>query len=648
MSLQVMGMADDTTNASQLTEQAAGDSETDPESAGSPAVRPPESRRRIFRIGIIWFVAGLILGALAADIARRLAAPSPSTAPLMRFDMALPAEAPLDLKAKPMAFAADGTQLVYVARRDDDTQLYLRALGRIAPEAVPGTVNAYTPFFSPAGTSIGYFDADDARLKTIPTQGGKPSSLCRAPFGVGACWCRDDFIIFSPDSFSGLWRIPAAGGTPEPLTQLQENEFTHRWPEILPDNRSVLFTVGLAGRVNTMHIAALSLETGVRKMVLEGASDGRYSPTGHLLFMRGSTLMAVAFDPARLEILGTAFPVRQNIVADKAAGAGHFAVSGNGALAYAQGGEEEDLRTLVSADRSGGMEKLVVSRGAFSSPRLSPDGSRLAVAIYALDGRSKIWVTDMGTGAFLCLSPDYNGLLPTWTPDGERITFASDRDGQWNLYWIKADGSNAPERLIRGANPQLPNSWSRDGRHLVFTEFDPASGPDVWILTAGTNAVVRPFVRTSGAQWGGSFSPDGKWLAYTSDESGRNQVYVAPFPGPGEKFQISTAEGTEPVWGRETREIFYRFWKGLMCVDYMEDPAFVPGPPRMVLSGEYETCEIPVFPNYDVSADGRQFVLIPREHREKQQIRFDLNWFEPPEPAKSDRKSEGEGSPPNP
>ncbi len=571
---------------------------------------------------------GLILGALAGGLAVWFGIRSkPSPPPLMRFVISLPRTAPLAQKADPLVFSVDGAHLAYVAQVGGDTQLYVRALDKIEPRPIPGTQGAYSPFYSPDGSWIGYFDVHDSKLKKISPADGKPVVLCQAQFGLGACWGVDGSIIFTPDVFSGLWRVPAGGGKAQPVTHLQQKEFTHRWPQMLPDGKTVIFTIGTAGATSTSCVAALTLKTGQQKVILEGASDARFSPTGHLLFLRGSDLMAVRFDPIRLKVLEAPFLVRQAIGTDPAVWAGHFSFSRTGALAYAPAGKEDDLRSLAWADRQGSMERLTVSRGAFSCPRLSPDDRQLALVINSQAEKSDIWTVDVASGAFRRLTSEGNNLLPVWTHDGKRVTFSSDRDGQWHLYWMPVDGTGHAELLRKSENPELPNSWSSDGRFLAFTDFSQDTGPDIWILSMNGEPSARPFLRTPYAEWGGSFSPDGRWFAYTSNDSGLPQVYVCPFPGPGERIQISAAEGREPVWRRDGRELFFRYWKGLMSVAVQVDPEFNPDLPRPVLSGEYETGEIPVFPNYDVSSDGQRFVLIPREQRERTQINIDLNWI---------------------
>jgi Tol biopolymer transport system component len=221
-------------------------------------------------------------------------------------------------------------------------------------------------------------------------------------------------------------------------------------------------------------------------------------------------------------------------------------------------------------------------------------------------------------------------MLPVWSPDGTYVTFASDREGQWNLFRLRADGIGPAELLRKSEYPEWPNSWSSDGSILAFTQMSSETGADIWTLAMAEGRAARPFLQTRSAEWGGSFSPDGRWIAYTSDESGPLQVLVRPFPGPGESSQISTAEGREPVWGRDGSELFFRYFKGLLSSVIQTDPEFDADPPRLIVSGDYIAGEFPVFPNYDVSGDGRHFVLIPREPRDRRQIHVELNWFAKP------------------
>jgi Tol biopolymer transport system component len=591
----------------------------------SAATGEPGGRRQPDRIR--WGMGGLVLGLFAGSILVWLCLPSPSRPPVMRFVIDLPKAAPLAGGADPLAFSADGSQLAYVVQQGEDTQLYVRLLDGDEPRPVPGTKGAFSPFFSPDGAWIGYFDARDAKLKKVKSAGGTPVELCPARFGLGASWCEDGTIVFTPDIFSGLWRIPDAGGKPELLTRLAPREFTHRWPQVLPNGRAAIFTLGTAGATNSASVASVELKTGRRKVILENASDASFTPTGHLFFLRAGNLMAVRFDPARLLVLGEPFLVVKGIGVDPSLWTAHYAIARDGAIAYDLAVEDEDLRSLVWADRRGSVEKLTVNRGAFSYPRLSPDGRQLAVVIRSQTEKSNIWVMEVATGSFKCLTDEGDNLLPVWTPDGKRLTFASDRDGQWHLFEVPVDGAISPVPLHGGENPSVPNAWSRDGNYLVFTEFAPDTGPDIWLLSLQGGANARPVLRTPYAEWGGSISPDGHWLAYTSNDTGLAQVYVLPFPGLGERFQISTAEGREPVWRADGRELFFRYWRGLMAVAIGTEAGFNPETPSLVISGDYEVGSIPVFPDYDAASDGQRFILIPHEEKDRTRIHVDLNWL---------------------
>ena len=618
-------MTEDRQDAAAVEIDGAETGPTASEASGLPGETAERPRGHIFS-RLAWGAGGLMIGALAMGLAWHLSL-RPTVPPLVRFAADLPENAPLALSPNPMALSPDGRLLAYTAQVENETELYLRALDQMNAQPVRGTKNGCSPFFAPDGTGIGYFDIRNAKLKKLALSGGAPVVLGEAKSALGASWGPDGSIIYAPDIFSGLWRIVPGGRGPEQLTQLGERESSHRWPEILPDGKTVIFTVCVSGAESKMRLAAFSLRNGQKKVLLEGASEARYSPTGHLLFLRGADLMAVSFDPGRLEVKGKPFLLKQGIEADKTSGAGHFTFSRAGVLAFAYGSEDADLRTLAWADRQGSFERLTVTRGAFSYPRISPDGRRLAVVIHSLEGKSDIWTVEIETGSFSRLTVEGNNSYPVWTRDNLRVTFASDRSGPWNLYWAAADGSGQDELIQESDFPQIPSSWSHDGSSLAYTEYSPATGPDIWILSFGGGRSAEPFLNGPHAEWGGMFSKDGTWLAYTSDDSGPDQVYVRPFPGPGEKVQISTAEGREPVWGSGDGELFFRYWKGLMGVAFLSHTEFNAGPPRILVSGDFESGDIPAFANYDVSPDGQRFVLVPRERREKKQIFIDWNCF---------------------
>jgi len=577
-----------------------------------------------WRQKIGWSMLGATVAALlfVALIWIRPSTPSP---PFMRFTINLPESAPLTDRAVPLALSPDGGRLVYVAQEGAGTQLYLRGMDQLEASPIGGTEGAHSPFFSPDGDWVGYFDSRESKLKKIFLEGGEPVVLCDVQFGLGATWGSDNTIIFAPNVFSGLWRISVSGGTPEPLTQLEESEFTHRWPEILPGGKAVIFTAGVAGVMNHMRTILFSLETGESKILLEWGNNARYSPSGHLVFYRAGDLMAVPFDMRRLETQGTPATILEGVRTDRFLGSAHFALSSIGSLAYVPSGSDEELRSLVWVDRERNMQRLTVNRGVFSYPRLSPDGQQLAVVIYSEREKSDIWIVDVDTGAFRRLTSEGNNILPVWTTDGQRVTFSSDRTGHWSLFWALSDGTGPAERLAETRHPQIPSSWSPDGRFLAYTEFHPSTGADIWILPRTGNRNASPFLRTKSGEWGGVFSPDGRWLAYTSDETGPDQIFIKPYPGPGEAQQISTAEGREPIWGPRGDELFYRYWRRLMAVTLQTEPDFVADAPRVVHEGDFHESEDPLFHNYDISPDGSRFVVIHGERTPNPTIQIDLN-----------------------
>ncbi|MBM3788995.1 MAG: hypothetical protein FJW35_01440, partial [Acidobacteria bacterium] len=389
------------------------------------------------------------------------------------------------------------------------------------------------------------------------------------------------------------------------------------------DGRTVLFTVETAGTPTTTRMAAVSLANGDRKTILDQAAAVQYLPTGHLLFVRSGQIEAQAFDRRRLVLRGPSLSVLPEVRIDPSGPAAQLAVSRNGALVYVSADHRSNLRSLVWADPKGAMERITVSQGVFSYPRISPDGARLAVVAYTPEGTARLCTVGTAAGDIAPLQTEGNSIMPLWTPDGRWITFASDKEGQWNIYMIPADGTGGAALLLKGDHPRVPTSWSADGRHLCLTEFHPASGADIWILSV-RDSRAWPFLQRAGGEWGGVFSPDGAWLSYTSNESGPNHVYVRPFPGPGEPFQVSTAQGEEPVWA--AGGLFYRYWDRLMSVAFPRGAGAAPEAPQLVLEGAFEKSELPAFQNYDVAGGGARFVFVTGD-RPSTVLHFRYDWF---------------------
>ncbi len=576
---------------------------------------------------ILWGIGGILAGLLAAGAAWWLLTPRevPTPPRVLRFLIDLPLEAPLAQRGNPLAFSRDGAYLVFAAQGSGASRLFVRSLDEFESRPLPNTDGAYSPFFSPDGSWIGYFDARDAKLKKILRTGGEPVTICPAPFGLGAAWTPEDLIVFSPDSFSGLMKVPAGGGAPEPLTNLEDQEFTHRWPALLPDGETVMFTAGMAGTPVHARTASVSLRSGMRRILLENASQARYADSGSLVFLRDNALAAIPFDSGRLEAYGSAAGLVPDLAIDQSSWAGSYALAGNGMIAYATRDSNHYLRSLVWADGHAVPTRAVVSRGLFSYPRFAPDGQRLALVIQSEENRSEVWIANLANGSFSLLTSGGSNTMPVWTPDGERVVFASDRGGQWSLFWMPADGSAPAELLHRGEHPQLPTGCSPDGRYLAFTEFHPSTRADIWIMPLHPGGRAEPFLRTGAAEWGLVFSPDGRQVAYASDEGGLNHVYAAGFPRPASRWQVSTAEGTEPVWAPAGHEIYFRSIRGLMAAPIPGNPEDPPGPARRILRDQYAKGAFPLFQNYDISPDGNRFLMVFSDRPANTRIHVELN-----------------------
>jgi eukaryotic-like serine/threonine-protein kinase len=336
----------------------------------------------------------------------------------------------------------------------------------------------------------------------------------------------------------------------------------------------------------------------------------------------------VPFDAQRLEVTGTAIPVVEGVLQSPVAGAAQYSISATGSLVYVSGGVQATQLRLVWVSRNGAEQPLAAPMRAYQFPQLSPDGRRVAVVI--AEQETQDWLYDLSRETLTRFTFEGNANLdPVWTPDGKRIAFQSSKEGPFNIFWQLADGSGGLERLTTSEYTQVPMSWSPDGQLLAFIELNPTTQRDIWVLRMGDRK-AQPFLRTPFNESAPRFSPDGRWLAYVSNESGRYEIYVQPYPGPGGKWQISTEGGTEPVWNPNGRELSYRSGDKMMAVDIATQPSFTVGKPRILFKGQYApTTSTP--PNYDVSPDGQRFLMLKATEQSQAaptQINVVLNWFE--------------------
>jgi serine/threonine-protein kinase len=508
------------------------------------------------------------------------------------FNLAIPLPddtRPFEDQMGTLTLSPDGRMLAIVLVRDGLQSLYLRKLD--SPDVTPlaGTDDATTPFFSPDGQWVGFLAEN--KLKKISVSGGTPLTLCEAGGADrGATWTDDDRIVFAPNFTEGLSQVPGAGGTPAPLTSLDEagNERTHRWPHSLPGGRAVLFTVGLNDSpeyYDDSRIDAVFPTTGERKTVMQGASSAFYAVTGHLVFARGGFLFAAPFDLDRVEVTGTPVPVAEGVMGNRASGVVHAAFSHSGTLAYIPGEQLSVRRVLAWRDRDGAVERLAAPFRAYSGPRVSPDGSRVAVAVGGATNND-VWVYDIARETLTRLTFEGDNGLPVWSPDGKKLAFFSNRGGTQGIYWKPADGSGGAQLVVHDEGHQYsPNDWSPDGRYIIIDDVNRASDIgyiDFERAVAG-EPEVQSFLATEYDEYMANLSPDGRWITYVSDETGRYEVYVRPFPGPGGKWQLSVDGGFEPYWSPDGRAVLFRRNEQVLSAEIDTSEGFRPGRPKVVL-----------------------------------------------------------------
>ncbi len=584
-------------------------------------------RQGRLRLVLPWVLASVFATVTIAYLTRP---PRPLALPT-RFEIETEGQLPILL---PMVLSPDGRRLVYRA----NDQLYVRRMDRIEATPLAGTEGARSAFFSPDGQWIGFFTR--TQLKKINVNDGVTIELASVVRGLAGNWISQDVILFGRGGPSDLLRVSANGGTPEPFA-VRGNYVDLEYPELLPGGQWVLFTAStVLNAWNDAHIVAQSVETGDRKVVLEGGYDARYVPTGHLIYARDGLLMAVGFDLEQLETVGSPQPVVVNIEADHTLGATTFDVATDGTLVFLPDSGGGDNRTLALVDRNGKVEPLGIRPGPYVAPRVSPDGSQVAVQTLEPDGRSAIWVYDLSGETSirpLTLEQDGNNSRPVWTHDSKHLTFASDRDGATSIYRQPVDGG-AAERLTAAEEgvAHLPESWSRDGNVLSFRREE---GPDhdIWTLFLDTGD-EKPFASDLGSrQDGSSFSPDGEWLAYWSEEVGLQGIYVQPFPPTGNKFPIISNEpAVFPLWSPDGQRLIFRSsapGRGLLTsVDVTTERGFPEfGSPEPLPVEDFVT--VVYFRSYDILPDGERFIVVMPEQgsvgrARSSKINVILNWFE--------------------
>jgi serine/threonine protein kinase len=575
----------------------------------------PEIGRRKSRERLFWelvAIFGLLLGGLVGWLAREHVQPEPVTERTSRVSIIFPRDHFVDPFSA--AISPDGMQIAFAAAPPQGKQqLWVRSLSSLSPQPIAGTDNAYGPFWSPDSRQIGFFA--DGKLKRVDFGGGQASTLADAPNGRGGAWSSNGEIVFSPDISNVLYRVRANGGVPTQLTTfVAVPATTHRWPYFMPDGKHLLFLAqGLPrsfstgdGKTVSASIYAVSVDSGEVKLVLRSSRRAIFSEPGYLLFFGGANLLGQRFDTQRLEAVGEPFVVAEHVQQDDRYG-GAFSVSATGRLLYSAGPSEGVSLTWFS---SGGESVETVGEANFNVARLSPDNQKVATSLVDEEtGTSQLWIYDIarGTRSRFAFGPA-NRDDPVWSPDGKAVAFDSAGKDSFGLYLKRADSSQPEELLWQGDTLGFPTSWSPDAKYLAYDKLEKGQNQyDIWMLPMVGEHKPFAYLNSSTSEHFGEFAPDGKWVAYASNATGREEVYVATFPDSHARFQISSAGGSNPKWRHDGRELYYvDADRNIVAVpvSLVGDTAEV-GKPRVLfrVTG--------LSPGYalNVSTDGQRFLL---------------------------------------
>jgi Tol biopolymer transport system component len=578
--------------------------------AGSKAGLPTSvGVRRRSRIRLASALAGAIAGAVVTAILFRTLTTTRrgETPPLIRFSIDYPPSMALSSLYSSLAVSPDGRRIATVRQSGESRMLFVRDLNELEDRPISGSEGSISPFFSPDGAWVGF--QSQGKIRKALLAGGAPIVLCDAEKNLaGASWGTDGTIVYSPTASSGLYRISSAGGPPQPLTQLdaRQGETSHRWPQILPGGRDVLFSISTGMVIDKSRIAVASLATGTARPLIKDATFARYVAPGYLLWTTGNQFLAAPFDAQQVRITGQ--PV--TLLEELWRGDGAFAASTAGTIAYLPEPPGAKDWMMVWVDRTGREMPIGVPSKDYIFPSFSPDGRFLAATASADSNGLQIWLLDLTRGVLSRFTFEGANHFNVWTPDGKRLVFSSTRAGAANLYWQAANGSGPAEPLVRSPQHEDPSSVSPDGKFLAYAEIDPKTNWDIWVLPLTGDHKPFIFRRTPANEVGAMFSPDGRWIAYASDESGRSEIYVQAFPGPGGRVQVSIEGGFDAAWSPAGREIFYRSGKKMMVVAYEANSEFRAGRPSVLFEGPYEGNHGFGAPNYAVSRDGKRFLMI--------------------------------------
>jgi serine/threonine-protein kinase len=599
------------------------------------ALEPP---RRLVNRGLAAVAAGLAIALIATAVAFWRVAASTPAQPVMRFDVQPPDQTSLSLVARPsVALSPDGSLLAFVAAAKGESRLYLRSFGELTSRMLPGTEGGSNPVFSPDGDEIAFLFS--GRLKKT-TLDGVVSTVIETGSDVdtrGIAWMPDDTLVYSPVATGPLFQVRSTGGPAHAVTTLDDKkgERTHRWPAALPGGK-VLFTVGTLASPDNYDratIEAVDLTTGKRQVVLEGASSARYVSTGHLLFTRESTLYAVPFDVDSLTTRGTPVQVLRGVNGDTTTGAAHVAVANNGTMVYAPGSALAAANQLMWVDRQGKAMPIGLPQGMYFDPRISPDGTRVAVVWQSLTaGSGDIWVSDLTRNTFTRLSFSGNAQTPVWSADGRTIYYVvTDPSGRKTTVMRKpADGSREAEPIVALEFRTYIRDVTPNEKTALIDYSAPTAGGgmgELMTLALAENAKPEPLVTSAFSKYGSAWSPDRRWLAYVSDESGRDEVYVREISRGGGRWLVSTNGGEEPYWSADGRALYYRNESQLMAAAVDTRTTFEAKPPVVLFDGVYNL-RTDTGVSYAVAPKGDRFLMIRlTQENTASTLTVVTNWF---------------------
>ena len=603
--------------------------------AAAPTSTPGRAWLPWMALAVVIVVAA---GVLLVVAGRRSASVSP---PVARFDVDLPPKTELNLISRPaVALSPDGSLVAFAAETDGVSRLYVRRRDAIEARLLPGTDEASNPMFSPDGKWLAFIGGN--KLKKMQLD-GTPISVADAPDARGVDWLDDNTLVYTPNATGPIYTIPAVGGSPRAITSMNEQtrERTHRWPVALPGGRAALFTVGSFAspdNYDDAEIDLVMLPGGERRRVFERAAMVRLMPPAHLLFSRDAVLNVVPFDFDKLTIAGTPVQVLQGVNGDTTTGASDFSIARDGTLAYVPGDSHTGLNRPVWADRKGATELLDLQEKLYFDPKMSPDGSRLAITIGAGarstsggEAGDDIWVYEIARKTLTRFTFS-GGDTPVWSADGSRIFYvAQNPAGTASTIWMRpSDSSRDPVRLATIDARAFLHHVSPDGRSFILDFEDlHGNGRQIFRWFADGAAKPEPLVATPSDEYAAAVSPDGRWLAYQSNESTRYEVYVRDLQGTGGRWQVSNGGGEEPHWSANGRELYFRSETRLLVSSVELQPTFRPGTPSVLFQGIYNMRSDSGI-SFDVDPKSGRFVMIRRAASGANQarVRLILNWFE--------------------